>query len=92
MRNLPNLIQLDFEANFGTMACFLERKAAPFGSRPRQMEFKMTNAVIAADRHLTNALLTGKRQRSDSQMKKAGVWAIVPCPNVISLHVFLYGH
>jgi len=49
MRDLPNLIQLDFEASFGTMACFLERKAAPFGSRPRPMKFKMTNAVIAAD-------------------------------------------
>ena len=49
MRDLLNLIQLDFQASFGTMACFLERKAAPFGSRPRPMKFKMTNAVIAAD-------------------------------------------
>jgi len=49
MRDLPNLIQLDFQASFGTMACFLERKTAPFGSRPRPMKFKMTNAVIAAD-------------------------------------------
>jgi len=43
------IAELDFKAAFGTMACFLEWKPAPFGCRPRPMEFKMTNAVIAAD-------------------------------------------
>jgi hypothetical protein len=52
MRDLPNLIQLDFQASFGTMACFLERKAA---SRPQPMKFKMTNAVIAADTSIFKA-------------------------------------
>ena len=36
---------------FGTMACFLLWKAAPFGSRPQPMKFKMTNAVMAAVAH-----------------------------------------
>src|SRR6266542_2177512 len=41
--------ELDFQACFGKMACFFERKVAPFVSRPQPMKFKMTNAVIAAD-------------------------------------------
>ena len=39
------------------MACFLEWKAAPFGSRPWPMRFKMTNMVIAADQHCPQAII-----------------------------------
>jgi hypothetical protein len=49
-RRNARFAELDFQACFGTVACFLERKAAPFGSRPRPMKFKMTNAAFAADR------------------------------------------
>ena len=44
--NLPNLINFDFRASFGMMACFLLWTTSPFGSRPRPMKFKMTNFVI----------------------------------------------
>ena len=44
--------EIDFQACFGRMAdngLLLKTEAAPFGSRPQPMKFKMTNAVIATD-------------------------------------------
>ena len=48
---LSNLILRPVVNCFGIMACFLEWKAAPFGSRPQPMRFKMTNT----DEHVTAA-------------------------------------
>ena len=46
---LPNLILWPVVNCFGIMACFSEWKAAPFGSMPQPMGFKMTNI----DEHVT---------------------------------------
>ena len=54
IRNLPNLDYFDFKACFGRMASSLKWKAAPFGSRPQPIAFKMTNNYLSKQRHVSN--------------------------------------
>ena len=50
---MPNLINFDFQACFGRMACSWKWKAAPFGSRPQPIVFKMTNNSLSKERHVS---------------------------------------
>ena len=48
------LINFDFKACFGRMASSLKWKAAPFGSRPQPIAFKMTNNYLSKQRHVSS--------------------------------------
>ena len=68
--NLPNLIDLDFRACFGMMACFLLWKTSPFGSRPRPMKFKMTNFVIFRENCLNLTFIFLLQNKKIKTLKK----------------------
>ena len=50
--------ELDFQACFGRMACYLLWKTTPFGSRPRPIVFKMTNNSLSKQRRVSKLSTT----------------------------------